>query len=63
MLAILVLLPILAFVAILLGAPARLPHPPALVPVFAHLGLALMLGLWIPPYLAAWFAQAARIVG
>jgi hydrogenase-4 component F len=40
----------------------RLPHPPALVPVFVHLGLALMLGLWVPPYLEAWYAQAARLV-
>jgi hydrogenase-4 component F len=40
----------------------RLPHPPALVPVFVHLGLALMLGLWVPPYLEAWYAQAARLI-
>jgi hydrogenase-4 component F len=41
----------------------RLAHPPALVPVFVHLGLGLMLGLYIPPYLAAWYAQAARLLG
>jgi hydrogenase-4 component F len=40
----------------------RLAHPPALVPVFVHLGLALMLGLYIPPYLDAWYQQAARLV-
>jgi hydrogenase-4 component F len=40
----------------------RLAHPPALVPVFVHLGLALMLGLYIPPYLEAWYQQAARLV-
>jgi hydrogenase-4 component F len=40
----------------------RLPHPPALVPVFVHLGLALMLGLYVPPYLADWYRQAARMV-
>lgn len=41
----------------------RLPHPPALLPVFIHLGLALMLGLYIPTYLNTWFLQAARIIG
>jgi hydrogenase-4 component F len=40
----------------------RLAHPPALVPVFVHLGLALMLGLYIPPYLEAWYQQAARLI-
>jgi hypothetical protein len=23
----------------------------------------LMLGLWIPPYLADWYRQAARLIG
>ena len=41
----------------------RLPHPPALLPVFVHLGLALMLGLYIPSYLNTWFLQAAQIIG
>ena len=27
----------------------RLPHPPALLPVFVHLALVLMLGLYVPP--------------
>src|SRR5574340_1158798 len=40
-----------------------LAHPPALLPVFAHLGLALMLGLYIPPYLDGWYRQAARMIG
>ncbi len=40
-----------------------LRHPPALVPVFAHLGLGLLLGLYIPPYLDAWYRQAARMIG
>ncbi len=40
-----------------------LPHPPALIPVFIHLGLGLMLGLYIPPYLDAWYHQAARMLG
>jgi hydrogenase-4 component F len=41
----------------------RLPHSPALVPVFLHLGLVLLLGLYIPPYLAAWYRQAAALIG
>ncbi len=40
-----------------------LAHPPALLPVFVHLGLALMLGLYIPPYLDVWYRQAARLIG
>jgi len=41
----------------------RLPHPPAMFPVFVHLGLVLLLGLWIPPFLADWYRQAARLIG
>lgn len=40
-----------------------LAHPPSWVPVFLHLGLGLMLGLYIPPYLDHWFQQAARMIG
>ncbi|MCO5122855.1 MAG: hydrogenase 4 subunit F [Rhizobacter sp.] len=40
-----------------------LPHPPALVPVFVHLALALMLGLYVPPYLDTWYRQAAQMIG
>ncbi len=42
---------------------APLAHQPALTPVFVHLGLGLMLGLYIPPYLAAWYTQAAKLLG
>jgi hydrogenase-4 component F len=41
----------------------RLPHPPSLLPVFLHLALVLLLGLYIPPYLAAWYRQAAQLLG
>jgi len=41
----------------------RLPHPPALVPVFVHLAIVLMLGLYIPPYLVEWYRQAAAFIG
>ena len=40
-----------------------LAHSPALLPVFLHLSLALMLGLYIPNYLNQWFLQAAMIIG
>ena len=40
-----------------------LAHPPALLPVFVHLGLALMLGLYVPPYLEGWYRQAAQMIG
>jgi hydrogenase-4 component F len=47
------------------GSPdaMRLPHRPDLLPVFAHLAIVLMLGLYIPPYLADWYRQAARLLG
>jgi len=41
----------------------RLPHRPAMTPVFVHLALVLVLGLWIPPALAEWYRQAARLIG
>ena len=41
----------------------KLPYQPALTPVFLHLGLVLMLGLFIPPYLADWYRQAAHLLG
>ena len=41
----------------------RLPARPAMVPVFVHLALVLMLGLWMPPVLAEWYRQAARLIG
>src|SRR6266704_430664 len=44
-------------------AATRLPHAPALVPVFAHLAIVLVLGLYIPPYLAGWYRQAAALIG
>lgn len=41
----------------------QLPHSPALLPVFAHLLLVLMLGLYIPPALAEWYRLAATLIG
>ena len=31
------------------------------MPVFVHLAIVLMLGLYIPPYLADWYRQARAI--
>jgi hydrogenase-4 component F len=42
---------------------ARLPHRPAMTPVFVHMAIVLMLGLWIPPFLADWYRQAAKLIG
>jgi hydrogenase-4 component F len=61
-----------AFVAIfgrvqpmVFGEPTakRLPHPPALVPVFVHLAIVLVLGLYVPPYLADWYRAATVLIG
>ncbi len=41
----------------------RLPHPPALLPVFVHLAIVLLLGLYVPPYLADWYREAALLIG
>lgn len=41
----------------------RLPHSPALTPVFVHLALVLLLGVYIPPALAAWYSSAAHLIG
>jgi len=40
-----------------------LPHSPALLPVFAHLLMVLLLGVYIPPALAEWYRLAARLIG
>jgi hydrogenase-4 component F len=41
----------------------KLPHSPALVPVFVHLAMVLVLGFYIPPALAEWYRAAARLIG
>ena len=45
------------------GKLEPLAHPPALIPVFVHVALGLMLGLYVPPFLAQWYREAARMVG
>lgn len=41
----------------------RLPHSPSLLPVFTHLACVLMLGIYMPPYLAEWYREAAHLIG
>jgi hydrogenase-4 component F len=31
--------------------------------VFLHLAIVLLLGLYVPPYLADWYREAARLIG
>jgi len=47
------------------GAP-RGPTGPveaSYVPVFAHLGIVLCAGIWLPPPLVAWFQHVAMLLG
>jgi len=38
--------------------------PPTSAPaVFTHLAIVLVLGIYIPPYLADWYRAAARLIG
>jgi hydrogenase-4 component F len=44
-------------------APGQARNVPAnMVPVYAHLALALMLGLSVPAFLAGWYDQAAALI-
>jgi len=40
-------------------APVRATY----VPIFAHLGLVLVAGLYLPPRLVTWFQHVARMLG
>ncbi len=42
---------------------AKLTPSPALVPVYVHLAIVLMLGIYIPPALAGWYHAAAQMIG
>lgn len=39
------------------------PRPVALLPLWLHLGLVLLAGLWLPPPLVGWFNDVARLLG
>ncbi len=45
------------------GTLQKLPHRPDMLPVFVHLALVLMLGLWIPGALVSWWHLAAGMIG
>ena len=45
------------------GSLRRLPHQPWMLPAFVHMGLVLMLGLWVPNFLASWWRAAAAMIG
>ncbi len=40
-----------------------LPHSPALIPVFLHVSIVLILGVYMPPALAEWYRLAAHLIG
>ncbi len=42
---------------------ASAPVEASLVPLYLHLALVLMAGLWLPPALVAWFQNVARLLG
>jgi hydrogenase-4 component F len=39
------------------------PAKASFVPMFAHLGLVLAAGVYLPPQLVAWFQTVARLLG
>jgi hydrogenase-4 component F len=41
----------------------KLTRSPALAPVYVHLAIVLMLGIYIPPVLAGWYHAAAQMIG
>ncbi len=49
----------------LFGDPGGASHPATatLVPVYVHLLIVLVAGLWIPPFVVRWFEDVARILG
>lgn len=44
------------------GAPSRQPVA-ALMPVFIHMVIVLMAGIWLPPPVVQWFETVARMLG
>jgi hydrogenase-4 component F len=47
------------------GAPSegRAPVQASHLPIFAHLALVLIAGLYLPPVMVAWFQHVARMLG
>ena len=44
-------------------AAATAPAQASYVPMFAHLALVFMAGIYMPPALVAWFQNVARLLG
>ncbi|WP_322014247.1 hydrogenase 4 subunit F [Paraburkholderia sp. J12] len=44
------------------AVPPPFGHRPALLPVFIHLAIGLMLGLYIPSWLLAWYREAGTLI-
>lgn len=44
-------------------SPGEAPGVAALVPLWLHLALVLLAGLWLPPPLVGWFTEVARMLG
>jgi hydrogenase-4 component F len=36
---------------------------PRAIPIYAHLGLVLLAGIWLPPPLVGWFQAVAAALG
>jgi len=56
---------LLRLTSIAFGEPRGLTGPvkASYVPVFAHLGLVLCAGIWLPPPLVSWFQHVAALLG
>jgi hydrogenase-4 component F len=50
---------------ILFGEPSGATKQPtaALIPIFVHIAIVLVVGLWIPAPVARWFEQVAKLLG
>jgi hydrogenase-4 component F len=56
---------ILRLQGVVLGAPtgSTAPVKASYLPMFAHLGLVLLAGLWLPPPVVRWFEHVAALLG
>ena len=54
-----------ALKSVAFGEPTRPDRPvkASYVPMFAHLALVLVAGIWLPPPLVAWFQHVAALLG
>jgi hydrogenase-4 component F len=45
------------------GEPSGVRIGPRAIPIYAHLGLVLLAGIWLPPPLVGWFQAVAAALG